>query len=473
MKISARFRILSWMLLLVAVALLLSILATRAILAGALTDRLDAELAQEVGEFRTFAKNTSAASVDELLAEHLRQKLPDRNETFFSIVGGKASRRTSHTPPVRLDQNDALVREIASARTPRYGWAETSAGRVRYAVVPVRLAGDPGLGHLVAAEFYDLEAREYATTIRVLTLVGFGSLVVAGAVGWVVAGRVLAPVRQLRQMAGRVTGDDLTGRIEVKGNDDLAQLAETFNTMLDRLETGIATQRRFLDDAGHELRTPITVIRGHLELMGDDPREREETLALVSDELARMNRIVEDLLLLARSDQPNFLSPGEVELADLTVQVVAKSRALGDRRWGVDDIAERIVLADGQRLTQALMQLTSNAVAHTADGDSIGVGTAVNDSRVLLWVRDTGRGIPADDLDELFERFSRGSRAGRGTGAGLGLAIVRSIAHAHGGTVRVASEEGKGATFTLDLPLRDWTIPHVGPRADRDAGYRR
>lgn len=473
MKISARFRILSWMLLLVAVSLLLSILATRAILAAALTDRLDAELAQEVGEFRTFANETSAASVDELLAEHLRQKLPDRNETFFSIVGGAASRRSSHTPPARLDQDDALVREIATARTPRYGWADSSAGRVRYAVVPVRLTGDTRLGHLVAAEFYDLEASENATTVRVLTLVGFGSLAVAGAVGWVVAGRVLAPVRLLRQTAGRVTGDDLTGRIEVKGNDDLAQLASTFNSMLDRLEQGFATQRRFLDDAGHELRTPITVIRGHLELMGDDPHEREETLALVSDELARMNRIVEDLLLLARSDQPNFLSPGEVELADLTVQVVAKSRALGDRQWGVDGIAERIVLADGQRLTQALMQLTSNAVAHTRDGDSIGVGSAVNDSRVLLWVRDTGRGIPAGELDQLFERFSRGSSAGRGTGAGLGLAIVRSIARAHGGTVRVASEEGKGATFTLDLPLRDWSAAQPEPHDVRPAGHRR
>ena len=134
--------------------------------------------------------------------------------------------------------------------------------------------------------------------------------------------------------------------------------------------------------------------------------------------------------------------------------VVAKSRALGERRWGVDELAERTVVADGQRLTQALMQLTANAVAHTGDGEGVGVGSAVRDGRVLLWVRDTGPGLPPGDHEQLFRRFARGG-AGRGTGAGLGLAIVRSIARAHGGAVRVSSTQGQGATFTLDLPLWD------------------
>ncbi|MQA05638.1 MAG: HAMP domain-containing protein [Streptosporangiales bacterium] len=454
MRVSARARILSWILLVVAVALLLSILATRAILGAGLTDRLDHELQQEVGEFRAYAEQTPAADVDELMAGYLQEKLPDRYETFFSVVGTTAARRTSHDPPARLDQDEALVREVAQIRTPSYGWADSSAGRVRYAAIPVRLAGDARLGHLVVAEFYDLAAQENSATLRVLTLVGFGTLAVAGVIGWVAAGRVLAPVRLLRQTAERVRDDDLTGRIDVKGNDDIAQLARTFNHMLDRLEQGFATQRRFLDDAGHELRTPITVVRGHLELMGDDPAEREETLALVNDELSRMRRIVEDLLLLARSDQPNFLSPTDVELADLTVGVVAKSRALGERRWGVDQVGERIVVADGQRLTQALMQLTANAVAYTEVGDGISVGSAVRDGRVLLWVRDTGAGLPPGDHEQLFERFTRGG-GGRGSGAGLGLAIVQSIAKAHHGVVRVDSRPGAGATFTLDLPLRE------------------
>lgn len=148
------------------------------------------------------------------------------------------------------------------------------------------------------------------------------------------------------------------------GTDDVAQLARTFNTMLDRLEVAFLAQREFVDNAGHELRTPITVIRGHLELMGDDPGEREETRALVLDELARMNRMVDDLLVLAKSERPDFLKLEEVNLTELTVEVVAKARGMADRAWRVDATADAVIVADGQRLTQALMQLVSNAVRH-------------------------------------------------------------------------------------------------------------
>lgn len=454
---SARARILGWMLLLVALALLASVLATRAILAAELNSRMNIELVHETTKFRSFAKHSRAPNVDELLTAYLRQAEPENDETYFSIVDGSASRRVSRQPPARLDENSALVRRLAAARTPTTGRTDSSAGEVRYAVIPVRVAGDTRSGALVVAEFTRYDAAENAKTVRMLGLVGFGALLIAGAVGWLVAGRVLAPVRVLRQTAERISSTELTRRIDVFGNDDIAQLARTFNTMLDRLEQAFATQRRFLDDAGHELRTPITVIRGHLEVMGEDPTERHETLALVSDELGRMMRIVEELLLLAKSDQPTFLSLDEVELADLTVAVVAKSGALGERRWSVDELAEETVSADRQRLTQALMQLTTNAVAHTGPGDSIAVGSAVRDGRVLLWVRDTGSGLPPGDTERLFDRFTRGADRVPGGGSGLGLAIVRSIAVAHGGTVRVDSEPGAGATFTLDLPRRPET----------------
>lgn len=451
---SARARILGWMLLLVAVALAGSVLATRAVLDATLDARMNAELTHEVTKFRQYTANAHPAGVRQLLTDYLGQAEPERDETYFSIVDGHAARRVSRDPPARLDTDAAFVRHLAAAREPTTGRTDSRAGEVRYAVIPVHVAGDRHTGALVVAEFTRYDAQRDATTVRVLSLVGFGALLVAGAVGAVVAGRVLAPIRVLRQTADDITSTELTRRIDVRGGDDIARLARTFNRMLDRLEQGFATQRRFLDDAGHELRTPITVIRGHLELMGDDPAERAETLALVTDELDRMRRIVEDLLLLAKSDQPNFLSPGPVELADLTVGVLAKSRALGDRRWSVDELAEQVVLADGQRLTQALLQLTSNAVAHTGTGETIAVGSALRDGRVLLWVRDTGTGLPGGDTEWLFDRFTRGDERGPGGGAGLGLAIVRSIAVAHGGTVRADGRPGQGATFTIDLPAR-------------------
>jgi signal transduction histidine kinase len=452
--ISARARILGWMLVLVALAVGASIVVARSILIARLDERLDRELAQEVSKFRAFAgEYTGRRDVDVLLSQYLEQKVPDHNETFFSIVDGRAARRVAAESPARVDTEQALVRRLAGATRPAYGWAETTAGRVRYAVVPVSVRGDPRSAQLAAVEFRDLERAEVDESMLVLVLVGAGALVVAGAVGYLVAGRVLAPVRMVRSTAERIGESDLTRRIDVRGNDDVAQLARTFNRMLDRLQGAFTAQRRFLDDAGHELRTPITVIRGQLEVMGEDPADREAAMALVMRELDRMKRIVDDLLLLAKARRPDFLRPGPVELAELTVELLATARVLGDRRWRLDALAEETIEGDGERLTQALMQLTHNAVAHTHPGDVIEIGSAVRDDRVELWVRDTGPGVDADVRERVFDRFARGDGTTR-EGAGLGLAIVASIADAHGGRVRLDSSPGQGATFTLDLPLR-------------------
>ena len=454
MVISARARILGWMLVLVALAVGASIVVARSVLIARLDERLDRELAQEVSKFRSFAGVYSGPrDVDVLLSRYLEQKVPDHNETFFSIVDGRAARRVAAETPARVDTNQALVERLAGATQPSYGWAETSAGRIRYAVVPVNVVGDPRTGHLGAVEFRDLERAEVDDSILVLVLVGVGALIVAGAVGYAIAGRVLAPVRLVRTTAEQIGESDLTRRIEVRGNDDVAQLARTFNRMLDRLQDAFTTQRRFLDDAGHELRTPITVVRGHLEVMSDDPADRERTMALVISELDRMKRMVDDLLLLAKAQRPDFLTLGPVELSELTVELLATARVLGDRRWRLDALAEETVVADGERLTQALMQLTHNAVAHTRTGDLIEIGSAVRDGHVELWVRDSGPGVDADVRERIFDRFARADGAMR-EGAGLGLAIVASIADAHGGRVRLDSTPGHGATFILDIPLR-------------------
>jgi signal transduction histidine kinase len=455
MAISARTRILGWMLMLVALAVGLSIVVGRSLLIAQLDDRLDRELAQEVSKFRTFASEYAGpADVDTLMRNYLREKVPDHHETFFSIVDGEAARRVAASSPAQLDTDTALVRRLSDATTPAYGWADSTGGRVRYAVVPVDVEGDPRRGQLVAAVFRDLERAEIDESVLVLVLVAVGALVMAGAVGWLVAGRVLAPVRAVRTTAERISATDLTRRIDVVGSGDIADLARTFNTMLDRLEGAIATQRRFLDDAGHELRTPITVIRGHLEVMAEDPEDREATMRLVLSELDRMKRIVDDLVLLAKCGEPDLLDLGEVDLSELTVEVLAKARVLGDRQWRVGAISEETILADGERLTQAMAQLAENAVAHTRTGDVIEVGSAVRDGRAELWVRDSGPGVPDDMRQRIFERFARGEREGRREGAGLGLAIVASIAEAHGGQVRLDDGRDRGATFTLDLPFR-------------------
>ncbi|MBJ7470797.1 MAG: HAMP domain-containing histidine kinase, partial [Solirubrobacteraceae bacterium] len=267
--------------------------------------------------------------------------------------------------------------------------------------------------------------------------------------------RVLAPLRTLTETATSITETDLSRRIDVSGQDEIAVLARTFNAMLDRIESGFRTQRDFISDAGHELRTPITIIRGHLELLAADPTDAQDTIAIVVDELDRMSRFVDDLLLLARAEHGGaFLHLADLDVDELTEELLVKARALGDRHWEVDALAIGQIRADRQRVTQAVMNLARNAVEHTAPGDVIALGSQLEDDEVRLWVRDTGPGVPLADQERIFDRFTRG-RGGRrrSEGAGLGLSIVQALAAAHGGRVELASMPGEGATFTVVLPI--------------------
>ena len=281
-----------------------------------------------------------------------------------------------------------------------------------------------------------------------------GILVLASLLAWFIAGRVLAPVRLLTETAHSISESDLTQRIEVRGTGEAAEMARSFNGMLDRLESVFQSQREFVQDASHELRDPLTICRGHLELLGDDPEERRATTALVLDELDRIGRIVDDLQLLAEAEHPDFLRREWIDLELLTHELLAKATALAPRRWGLDRIGSRMVLGDRQRLTEAVMNLAHNAVQHTVSHDSIAIGSAVDGNNVRLWVRDTGSGISTEDQEVIFERFKRGSDAHRRyRGGGLGLAIVKTVAEAHGGHVELDSRLGEGSTFIMVIPV--------------------
>jgi signal transduction histidine kinase len=484
--LSARARVLGWLLVVVGVAVLASVLVSRQLLLAEVEENINTELTHEAEKFQNFADASDIdpetgrpyTSADQLLRSYMERNLPDEGEAFFSLVNGHPSRRSPGKPFARLDKDDRFIAHIRSASRPTTGTWTTAAGQADYATLPVHLetgGGPPGT--LVVVEFRRALQEQADHLVQLMLTAALASLALAGLVGWAVAGRVLAPVRAMRLTAERITDTDLSDRIEVTGTDDVAALARTFNSMLDRLQSAFTGQRQFLDDAGHELRTPITVIRGHLELMGDNPADRDATVPLVLNELDRMARIVNDLILLAKAEQPDFLNLEEVDLADLAVDALAKAHALGDRQWTLDAFADRQVLADGQRLTQAVMQLAENAVRHTSPGDVIAIGTAVRPApasqprqaapetgttapatehadRALVWVRDTGTGIAESERHRIFQRFYHGADRHRvGERAGLGLAIVARIAAAHHGRVELSTSLGHGSTFTLDLPL--------------------
>jgi signal transduction histidine kinase len=313
--------------------------------------------------------------------------------------------------------------------------------------VAVPVAGEGGSrGILVAGALLDPERAQVASAVRIAIGVSIVVMLLASLFIWLAAGRAIAPLQALARAARSITETDLSRRLSVRGSDEIAQLGRTFNEMLDRLDIAFASQRAFMADVSHELRTPITIIRGHLETLGDDPAERREAVAVVDDELDRMSRLVDELLLLARASRPDFLRVEPLDLDLLTHELFAKATRLGDRDWRFDGTGIGLIQADAQRLTQAVMNLAENAVRYTEPGGEIGIGSSIVEGEARLWVRDSGPGISPADTERIFERFAGGDRSG---GAGLGLAIVRAVAEAHGGRVELDTAEGAGATFTI------------------------
>jgi len=273
--------------------------------------------------------------------------------------------------------------------------------------------------------------------------------------GWLRSMRERDEMREMARIADEVTEQkDLSRRLAVNDDSDaVGQLTTTLNAMLDRLERAFLRERRFLSEASHELRTPITVCRANLEVLAADPggSDAAATITLVVDELERMTRIVEDMTTLARMEHPTFLRPEPVDLAVLINGVAAKAQPLLGDRLRTGPVPEGATIeADPQRLTQALLNLLENARTHgTGDGVvRIGLREAADFWRVE--VTDNGGGLPPGREEELFEPFRRGTS--RRSGTGLGLAIVRAIAVAHGGAAGVDNHPFEGATFWIALP---------------------
>lgn len=452
-------------------AMAAGILLQRAVLHARLDAEIDRAHDQEVTEIERLTTGRDPATGEpfgtDLAAIYdtfLRRNVPDDDEVYITILGERPYR--SSLADVRLDQDEELVRTWTSTAAGARGWASSGAGPVRWLAAPIEIDGER-LGTFVVATFVEEDRGEIDATVRVEAIISLVVLAIALAIAWSVAGRLLRPVRDLTDNAHALDERDLTARIPVTGNDEIAELARTYNAMLDRLQTAFETQRRFVDDAGHELRTPITIIGGHLELMGEDPDDRRETIALITDELDRMSRMVDDLLVLAKAEQPRFIDPLPTDLGALTHGLLDRARPMGDRSWRIDERAEGWAMVDAQRVVQAVLNLVRNAVEHTEVGSEIALGTRWVAGQLQIWVRDDGPGIPLDEQARLFERFARGSTsAGRGEGAGLGLAIVRAIAEAHGGTVGVTSEPGHGACFTLTVPAPPAPQPPTDPPTD-------
>jgi two-component system OmpR family sensor kinase len=281
---------------------------------------------------------------------------------------------------------------------------------------------------------------------------------------WYVLRRGLRPLEEMASTAGDIAAGDISKRVEPTGGpSEVGQLGLALNTMLDEIEDAFAerdaTERRlrqFLADASHELRTPLTSIQGFAELyrIGDDQVDLPTVLRRIEAESARMKVLVEDLLILARLDETRSVELAAVDLAVLAADACTDAAAgAPSRRITLDAPAPVVVAGDEGLLRQAISNLVTNAVRHTADGTPIEVSVRLVDGKAVVSVRDHGRGLSPEALEHAFDRFWRADPARSGGGTGLGLSIVAGVAAEHGGAAEAENAAGGGALFTLTIPV--------------------
>jgi signal transduction histidine kinase len=270
--------------------------------------------------------------------------------------------------------------------------------------------------------------------------------------------RLLRTVGRITTTAEEIGSGTLDQRLGDQGsNDEVGELAKTFDAMLDRVQAAMTAQRRLLSDVSHQLRTPLTVVRGHLEVLersgADDPVQVRETIDLVIDELDHTRAVVERLLMLGRAMEPDFLDTRPVELRVLLGEVYDGVRVLADRQFLLPDVPDLVVELDAEKLRGALLNLVDNAIHATAPGDAIALVAKVDPVADVLQlsVEDSGPGIPEDQRAAVLQRFSRPGARDR-DGSGLGLAIARAVAEGHGGWIAIDTSDLDGARVTIVLP---------------------
>jgi two-component system OmpR family sensor kinase len=326
--------------------------------------------------------------------------------------------------------------------------------------VPVRILATPVRGGILVVGV-DVEDQSEAVA-RLTTLVAVGGpvlLLALSVLGWILAGAALRPVEELRSEASAISTSEPARRLPVpETGDELQRLAETLNGMLDRLHEALDRERRFVDEASHELRTPLGVLKAEVDLALKEPRSRDEleaALRSIAQETERLRRLTQDLLVLARSDRGRLpVHRAEVDVSRITERVAAEfeDRARGggvSLRVSGSNVQARV---DGDRLRQAIENLVDNAIRHAGRGGTVEIRADLDGDRLRVVVDDSGPGFPRDLLGRVFEPFARADDDREAEGAGLGLAIVRAVAEAHGGSATARNHEDGGASVSLDLP---------------------
>jgi len=488
-----RFRLVASVAALVALSFAITFLAVYRGTGTAVRAQIEREIGADASAFERMlqgAHSTSARALRAVAGAYVNdQPFRASSTLLFAIVGRSAP--TTNQPELlntassvdRGESKSAQLREDAAARrllAERSGFATIAVAdigelrlvRERFAVplsAPVR--GDdvdsdrpplrPVIVTIGVGESLAPVASAQAGVARAFILAGVIVLVASLLAAYLLGSRFSLPLRRMARVAMRVDAGDLAPRIAPAANpaQEVRVLGDAFNHMLDRLTDAFSRQRTFVADASHELRTPLTVLQGQLELLlsQGEPSARElaRVGALMEAEIGRIRRLIDDLLALAKSERRELLRRQELDLERFVLDIWEGITATAHRRFELASVPAGILEADPDRLAQALRNLISNAIEHTAEGEGlVRLSVAAADGRVCFTVDDDGPGIPESERERIFDRFHRtdSARGRRAGGAGLGLAIVRAIARAHGGGVRAAASPAGGARIVLELP---------------------
>lgn len=472
---SVRARLTLWYVGVLALVLIAFSVAVYALHAAILYDSLDTELGATLEETSSSFIQEMKSGVDEETAakDVLNQySSPHQAAAIFSsegkVIAEDPAQGDVHAslPDMSLVlPTEAELYTLPQGRPPEDR---------RVAVKRAEITNTSKSYIIVITQAFDVVNRELRLFGFILSLVVLAALLLAGAGGWFLARRSLAPVVEMTERAHRISAENLDERLPLKNpNDELGRLASTFNELLARLDDSFKQQRRFMADASHELRTPLSVMRTAtdvtLEIKGRNESEYREALEIIDEQTRRLTRIVEDMFTLARADSSSHALRSQDfrlnELIDETARAASVLAANKGIKIEVGKLPETHYYGDEGLLRQMLMNLLDNAIKHTPAGGLISIGLEKQPSRYTIMVADTGAGIPVEAQARIFDRFYRvdkaRSRAGAtevGGGAGLGLAIARGIAEAHHGRLELQRSDETGSVFSVLLPNKELKI---------------
>jgi two-component system, OmpR family, sensor kinase len=352
-------------------------------------------------------------------------------------------------------------RNALRAESPIYRDVGAANQELRVLSVPI-LDGEHKIAMLQVAVRLDVINQARVGLTNILTIIWLVSFLFSGNAAWLTLGQTLKPLEAITETAEQINrADDLSRRLPYHGpaDDEIGSLVNSFNQTLERLEALFTSQQRLLADVSHELRTPLTVIKGNVDLMRRMKKLDEESLMSIDHEAGRLTRLVGGLLLLAQAESGKLaLSMQKVELDLLLTEVFQEMSILAGNRVRVhlNEIDQVYVNGDRDRLKQVFINLVANAIQYTPQGGEVFLSLERIGEQARIICRDTGPGIPAEDLPHIFERFYRAEKSrtrGKTTGFGLGLSIANWIVERHGGRIEVDSKEGRGTTFAIWLPV--------------------